>query len=149
MAAKSSQSKQTSKGFEELKEALLERKNDLLIKLNTWEDKSSPSGLKEVGDIADIASEINEEALSSVLTENEIDLLNQIEIALEKIEKGTYGICEGTKKKIPLARLKAIPWTPYTVEYAEIAAKNRSRSTSRSMDTGSYPAQAMDTELLD
>ena len=117
--------------------------------MNTWEDKSSPSGLKEVGDIADIASEINEEALSSVLTENEIDLLNQIEVALEKIEKGTYGICEGTKKKIPIARLKAIPWTPYTVEYAEIAAKNKSRNTSRSMDTGSYPAQAMDTELLD
>ena len=61
-----------------------------MIKLNTWEDKSSPSGLKEVGDIADIASEINEEALSSVLTENEIDLLNQIEVALDKIEKGTY-----------------------------------------------------------
>ena len=149
MAPKPSQSKQPSKGFEELKEALLERKNDLLIKLNTWEDKSSPSGLKEVGDIADIASEINEEALSSVLTENEIDLLNQIEVALQKIENGTYGICEGTKKKIPLARLKAIPWTPYTVEYAEIASKNKSKGTSRSMDTASYPAQAMDTEMLD
>ena len=150
MGSKASQSKQSSnKGFDELKEALLEKKNDLLIKLKTWEDKSSPSGLKEVGDIADIASEINEEALSSVLTENEIDLLNQIEVALEKIENGTYGICEGTKKKIPLARLKAIPWTPYTVEYAEIASKNKSKNSSRSIDTASYPAQAMDTELLD
>ncbi|HMV42609.1 MAG TPA: TraR/DksA C4-type zinc finger protein [Leptospiraceae bacterium] len=151
MAAKSSQSKSSSssKGFEELKEALLEKKNELLVKLNTWEDKSSPSGLKEVGDIADIASEINEEALSSVLTENEIDLLNQIEIALEKIEKGTYGICEGTKKKIPYARLKAIPWTPYTVEYAEIAAKQKAKISTRTSDTASYPAQPMDTELLD
>ena len=61
MGSKASQSKQSSnKGFDELKEALLEKKNDLLIKLNTWEDKSSPSGLKEVGDITDIASEINE-----------------------------------------------------------------------------------------
>lgn len=109
----------------EMKSSLLDKKNSLLQKLNTWEDKSSPSGLKEMGDFADMASEINEETLSSVLTENEIDLLNQIELALSKIEKGTYGVCEGTGKKIPIARLKAIPWTPYTIEYAEIAGKAR------------------------
>ncbi|MEM7181277.1 MAG: TraR/DksA family transcriptional regulator [Spirochaetota bacterium] len=113
---------------EELKKGLLEKKNSILEKLGVWEDKSSPSGMKEMGDIADIASEINEEALSSVLTENEIDLLNQIERALQKIENGTYGICEGTKKKIPLTRLRAIPWAQYTVEYAEIAAKNKAKS---------------------
>ncbi len=112
----------------EMKNSLLDKKNSLLQKLNTWEDKSSPSGLKEMGDFADMASEINEETLSSVLTENEIDLLNQIELALTKIEKGTYGVCEGTGKKIPIARLKAIPWTPYTIEYAEIAGKSKRNS---------------------
>lgn len=117
-----------NKTLAELKALLVEKKNSLLVKLSNWEDKSSPSGLKEMGDIADMASEINDEALSSVLTENEIELYNQIEYALQKIEKGTYGICEGTQKKIPLARLKAIPWTPYTIEYAEIASKNKSKS---------------------
>ncbi len=132
----------------EMKNALLEKKNSLLQKLNTWEDKSSPSGLKEMGDFADMASEINEETLSSVLTENEIDLLNQIEDALNKIEKGSYGICEGTGKKIPLARLKAIPWTPYTVEYAEIASKAK-RNTR--LDYSAFPVTpgSSDSENLD
>jgi DnaK suppressor protein len=128
-----------SKFLEEIKESLVEKKTSLLEKLSNWEDKSSPSGLKEMGDIADMASEINEDVLNSVLTENEVDLLNQIEKALLKIEDGTYGICEGSKKKIPVARLKAIPWTPYTVEFAEIAAKNRARMQQDRRITESQP----------
>lgn len=142
---------QSPKVIEELKADLLERKTALLEKLNRWEDNSSPSGLKEVGDIADIASELNEEALSSVLTENEIDLLNQIEKALQKIEKGTYGICEGTKKKIPIARLKAIPWTPYTIEYAEIVSKNKMKvaKAQEASTTMGYVVPPLDSEILD
>jgi RNA polymerase-binding transcription factor DksA len=133
---------------DELKTMLLEKKVALLQKLNQWEDNSSPSGLKEMGDIADIASELNNEALSSVLTEVEIDTLKQIEFALEKMENGSYGICEGTKKKIPVARLKAIPWTRYTVEYAEQLSKSRPRSGAR-MDTISQYPIPMDMDNLD
>jgi RNA polymerase-binding transcription factor DksA len=100
-----------------------------------------------MGDIADIASQLNDEALSSVLTEVEIDTLRQIEFALEKIENGSYGICEGTKKKIPIARLKAIPWTRYTVEYAEQLSKNRPRSH-RSDSLTHFPVP-MDMDNLD
>jgi DnaK suppressor protein len=135
------------KTMDELKSALVEKRIDLLQKLNTWEDNSSPSGLKEMGDIADIASQLNSEALTSVLTENEIDTLRQIELALEKIENGSYGICEGTKKKIPVARLKAIPWTRYTVEFAEQISKNRPRS-SRSDSLSHFPVN-MDMDNLD
>jgi len=118
------------KEIEELKELLQEKKNSLVEKLYKWEDNSSPSGLKEMGDIADIASEINEEVLSAALSDNEIATLKQIEKALEKIENSTYGICEGTGKKIPLTRLRAIPWTPYTVEYAEEVSKNKHKPQS-------------------
>ncbi len=135
------------KFIQEIKESLLEKRISLLEKLNTWEDKSSPSGLKEMGDIADMASEINEDVLNSALTENEVELLNLIEHALQKIDKGTYGICEGSKKKIPIARLKAIPWTPYTVEYAEIAAKTKARiQFDRRSDSQSYN-QPLDTSF--
>jgi hypothetical protein len=40
----------------------------------------------------------------------------EIEEALKRIEKGTYGTCELTGKSIPKARLEAIPWTRFTVE---------------------------------
>lgn len=44
------------------------------------------------------------------------DAIYEIEEALKRIEKGTFGVCELTGKPIPRARLDAIPWTRFTVE---------------------------------
>ena len=44
------------------------------------------------------------------------DAVYEIEQALDRIRDGTYGICELTGKKIPAARLEAIPWTRFTAE---------------------------------
>ena len=44
------------------------------------------------------------------------DAVYEIEEALKRIEKNTYGICELTGKSIPKKRLEAIPWTRFTVE---------------------------------
>jgi DnaK suppressor protein len=40
----------------------------------------------------------------------------EIEEALKRIERNTYGVCELTGKQIPRVRLEAIPWTRFTVE---------------------------------
>jgi DnaK suppressor protein len=50
------------------------------------------------------------------LLSSDQDALYEIEEALKRIEKNTYGICELTGKTIPKARLQAIPWTRFTVE---------------------------------
>ena len=50
------------------------------------------------------------------LLSSDQDAVYEIEAALNRIEKGPYGICELTGKPIPRARLDAIPWTRYTVE---------------------------------
>ncbi len=44
------------------------------------------------------------------------DSVYEIEEALKRIERKTYGVCELTGKVIPRARLEAIPWTRFTVE---------------------------------
>jgi RNA polymerase-binding transcription factor DksA len=44
------------------------------------------------------------------------DAMYEIEEALKRIERGTYGVCELTGKQIPKSRLDAIPWTRFTVE---------------------------------
>jgi len=44
------------------------------------------------------------------------DSVYEIEEALKRIERKTYGICELTGKTIPKTRLEAIPWTRFTVE---------------------------------
>ena len=51
----------------------------------------------------------------SILSSDQ-DAIWEIEEALKRIEKNTYGVCELTQKPIPKARLDAIPWTRFTVE---------------------------------
>lgn len=50
------------------------------------------------------------------LLSSDQDAIYEIEEALKRIERNTYGICELTGKTIPKARLEAIPWTRFTVE---------------------------------
>src|SRR5204863_3427450 len=50
------------------------------------------------------------------LLSSDQDAMYEIEEALKRIEKNTYGVCELTGKTIPKARLEAIPWTRFTVE---------------------------------
>jgi len=51
----------------------------------------------------------------SVLAKEQ-DALYEIEEALMRIRKGVYGICELSNRKIPQARLEAIPFARLTVE---------------------------------
>ena len=44
------------------------------------------------------------------------DVIYEIEEALKRIEKGTYGTCEITEKAIPQTRLNAIPWARFRVD---------------------------------
>ncbi len=43
--------------------------------------------------------------------------IDEIDAALRRIEKGTYGMCEYSGEPIPRERLKAIPWAREKVEY--------------------------------
>ena len=50
------------------------------------------------------------------LLSSDQDAVFEIEEALKRIERKTYGVCELTGKTIPKARLEAIPWTRFTVD---------------------------------
>ncbi|MEP6663080.1 MAG: TraR/DksA family transcriptional regulator [Verrucomicrobiota bacterium] len=50
------------------------------------------------------------------LLSSDQDAVYEIEEALKRIERNTYGVCELTGKTIPKVRLDAIPWTRFTVE---------------------------------
>lgn len=53
------------------------------------------------------------------VTNKGFGLLRQIERALEKIEEGTYGICDISGEEIPLKRLEAVPYATMTVKAQE------------------------------
>jgi DnaK suppressor protein len=58
-------------------------------------------------------------SISIEVTSKEFDILRQIERALDKINDGTYGICDITGEEIPMARLEAIPYATMTVKAQE------------------------------
>jgi DnaK suppressor protein len=55
--------------------------------------------------------------------------LFEVESALERIENGSYGICEETGEPIEAQRLEVIPYTRVSVEGAEIREHDRKRAT--------------------
>ena len=63
------------------------------------------------GDMADQASGNNEVHIALKLRQTDAKILQAIEEALQRIEKGTYGICRDCGEPIAEARLRAIPWT--------------------------------------
>jgi DnaK suppressor protein len=63
------------------------------------------------GDAADLAFDSGNEEVSSQLADLESRQLYQIERSLVRLKQGTYGVCEGCGKKIPVARLNALPFS--------------------------------------
>ena len=53
------------------------------------------------------------------VTNKEFGLLRQIDRALEKIEEGTYGVCDLSGEEIPMPRLDAVPYAVMTVRAQE------------------------------
>lgn len=107
------------------KERLLETKVELL---NRYHSHFSDLRDRETkGDEAD--------QTISILAENQLFAVQQrlrshlaeIESALARIERGTFGICEETGEPISLERLLAIPWTRLSIEGAEIRESQGSR----------------------
>ncbi len=77
-------------------------------------------------------------ALSLVSTEQEA--LSEIEAAIERIHKGTYGVCEITGKPIAKERLMAVPFARYSIEGQVEFEKTQRRPSQRGgayLDSGS------------
>ena len=118
----------TSADTEHFKQILLEKRREILRNVNEFEDEAlKKSRLDAAGDLssmpihmADIGTDNYEQEFALGLMDSERKLLREIDDALGRIEQKTYGICEGTGKPIPKARLEAQPWAKYCIEYARM-----------------------------
>lgn len=68
--------------------------------------------------MADIGSDNFEQEFTLSLMQSEGGTLEQIEVALERIEDATYGACEECGARIPKQRLNAVPYTTMCVKCA-------------------------------
>lgn len=69
---------------------------------------------------ADMASETYERTKDFALDENFRDIIEQIDNALSKIKKGSYGRCDRCGIEIKHERLRAIPYASFCIECQEI-----------------------------
>ncbi len=68
--------------------------------------------------MADLGSDNFEQEFTLSLMETEEGTLDRIEGAMERIEDGTYGLCENCGVRIPKKRLDAIPYASMCVKCA-------------------------------
>ena len=97
--------------LEAFQEALLEKKLELTEAGAVRPLQATMENNSRQGDMADQASGNNEVHIALKLRQTDAKILQAIEEALQRIEKGTYGICRDCGEPIAEARLRAIPWT--------------------------------------
>ena len=69
-----------------------------------------------VHDSGDMSQSLFDREMDATLEQTIESRLQYVERALQKIEEGTYGICDDTREPIPRGRLEAMPEAIYTVE---------------------------------
>ena len=95
-----------------LKEDLMQKRGEILAA--STGSRPLPASMdvnSRQGDLADQASGNNEVHIQLKLKQTDAKILQAIEDALYRMEKGTYGICRDCGDPIAPARLEAIPWT--------------------------------------
>ena len=95
---------------------LLELREQLLRQMNGLAKESAEEMPGYSLHMADSGTDNFDRDFALSLLSSDQDAVYEIEEALKRIEKKTYGVCELTGKTIPKARLEAIPWTRFTVE---------------------------------
>jgi len=97
----------TKRGIEAVREVLFARKRELEKQLTQMAQEQFSDG--QVQDSGDQALISTMESLRMTFQDTEIGEYHRIVRALEKIEKGTYGICMDCGNPISEKRLKSFP----------------------------------------
>lgn len=112
----------TAKQLREFRDKLMKYRMQLLSDLGSIEKEAlivhSDTSHMPIH-MADAGSDAYDQDLKLGMAASERRRIRDIEAALVRIKKKTYGVCHLTGEKIPDARLKAKPWAMYTKESAE------------------------------
>src|SRR5882757_10965999 len=95
---------------------LMELREQLLAQMNGLAKESAQEMAGYSLHMADSGTDNFDRDFALSLLSADQDSVYEIEEALKRIERKTFGVCELTNKAIPKARLEAIPWTRFTVE---------------------------------
>lgn len=102
-----------------IKDMLLRMREDLVREIARRSKVSTEGVMTDIGDILDSVTEERTRELDMILTDREKKKLGRIDDAIDRIEDGTYGLCDECGIKIPKGRLKVVPFAKYCVECQE------------------------------
>lgn len=111
----------------DFKKLILKRKEEILEAIkHISEDALKKSQKDASGDIsgytyhmADVATDTYDIEFSLGLASDDRKLLYELDEALNRIEEGTFGICEGCKTLISKTRLKAVTYARFCIKCQE------------------------------
>ena len=98
------------------RETLETMKRQLLAEIQQDLKQGRESSKDEGMDTYDLASEEREREINFILTDRDRGKLQAIEDALDRIEEGSYGVCESCEQEIAEGRLQAMPFTRLCVQ---------------------------------
>jgi DnaK suppressor protein len=113
------------KRLEQFKKRLEERQQALRRTVSGTEQDGRAADIEAAQDIADkAASSYNKEFLFHQ-SNNQRQLLQMVEGALDRIRQGSFGQCISCGEDINPKRLEAVPWTRYCIECQEKLEKGQ------------------------
>ena len=108
--------KMDKKQLNDFKKDLLSNKEKIIQDIKKMTAVNSPESRNSTDEVsghvhmADVATDMYDREFNLSLASNDRELLNKIESAIQRINKGDFGLCSECKQSIQLARLKAIPY---------------------------------------
>jgi RNA polymerase-binding transcription factor DksA len=109
--------------YDELKDWLLKERQRLEDELKAFGDagaEATPPGEVGYGNHpADYGTEVFEQEKELGMRRDFEEILERINAAMERMDQGTYGICQNCGRPIDPERLKALPYVEYDIECAE------------------------------
>lgn len=103
------------KSLERFKRILLNEREQIIGEVKQIYESSQEVGQDGIQDICDEAANLYNKQILLSLNENERMRLQEVDEALDRIENGTYGICEECGGPIGLKRLEVRPIAKYCV----------------------------------
>ena len=104
---------------EELRHTLEAKKAQLLAAIQEQEDREESEFDAGPGDAADMAERLSEATDRRARADRDVDLLEEVDRALTRLNDGTYGVSEASGRPISFERLRALPWARFDADEAE------------------------------
>lgn len=108
--------------IDHFRQLLIRKRAELVGDVNMMEKEALRSESGSLSNmpshLAEQGSDASEQSLSLDLAAADRRLIREIDDALARIEKGTFGLCEITGKPIKIERLEELPWARHSIEAA-------------------------------